>query len=133
MTLRERIVERIESDYGCEAEHLWLKYPNAAVFRHPGSGKWFALMMDVAADRLGLPGAGTALPSAQPVWVVTVKCDPLMRPALLKEPGFLPAYHMNKAQWITILLDGSVPEARILPLVELSYAAVAPRTRKRSV
>lgn len=120
---RTRMMERIASDYGCEAEYLWLKYPNCAVFRHPASKKWFALVMDVQAGKLGLP-------SSETVDVLTLKCDPLMRDSLLTQPGFFPAYHMNKSQWITVLLDGPVKDAKILPLVELSYAAVAPKTRK---
>lgn len=120
---KDRVVEAIETSYGCEAEHLWLKYPNAAVFRHPMSGKWFALLMDVTADKLGLP-------SYEVVWTLTVKCDPLMRQSLASEPGFYPAYHMNKSQWITMVLDGTVEDARILPLVELSYDAVAPKPRR---
>ena len=120
---RARIMERIASDYGCEAEYLWMKYPNCAVFRHPANRKWFTLVMDVQADKLGLP-------SAEALYVLTLKCDPLMREALLTQPGFHPAYHMNKSQWITILLDGPVSDEQILPLVELSYAAVAPKPRR---
>ena len=121
--LKRQLSEAIASAYGCEAEHLWLKYPNYAVFRHPASKKWFAALMDITTDKLGLPGH-------EPVWVLDVKCDPLMIPALLKEPGFYPAYHMSKAQWISVVLDGSIPLERILPLVELSYGAVAPKNRK---
>ena len=145
--IKDAICEAIESAYGCEAEHLWLKYPNCAVFRHHMSGKWFALLMDLRpsqlsagetapardASRASAAGRPDGLPSAEPVvWVLTVKCDPLMRQALLKEPGFFPAYHMNKSQWITVLLDGTVPDERILPLVELSYAAVAPKPKRRT-
>lgn len=35
--------------------------------------------------------------------------------------GFLPGYHMNKQQWITILLDGSVSEAKALDFLDMSY------------
>ncbi len=35
--------------------------------------------------------------------------------------GFLPAYHMNKEHWITILLDGSVEREKIKQLIDLSY------------
>lgn len=121
--MKQRLTEAMENAYGCEAEHLWLKYPNYAVFRHPACGKWFAALMDITADKLGLPGH-------DPVWILDVKCDPVMLPSLLKEPGFYPAYHMSKTQWISVLLDGSVPLERILPLVEMSYDAVAPKGRK---
>lgn len=35
--------------------------------------------------------------------------------------GFFPAYHMNKENWISILLDGTVSADEIKPLLELSY------------
>ena len=35
--------------------------------------------------------------------------------------GFLPGYHMNKQHWITILLDGSVSEAKTLDFLDMSY------------
>lgn len=35
--------------------------------------------------------------------------------------GFLPGYHMNKKYWITMLLDGTVSEAKILDFLDMSY------------
>lgn len=35
--------------------------------------------------------------------------------------GFLPGYHMNKQHWITILLDGTVGESKILDFLNMSY------------
>lgn len=122
MTQRERLTRRLRDAYGAEPEYLWQRYPNSAAFRHPMSGKWFALVMDVPRARLGLPGE-------EIVDVLVVKCDPVMIGALLREPGFLPAYHMSKRQWVSVLLDGSVPDERVIPLLDMSYAAVAPKKR----
>jgi len=122
--LREDVIQHIQDGYGVEPEYLWADTPNAAVFRHPGSRKWFALIMDVAADRLGLPGK-------EMVDVMNVKCGTVMVGSLLSEKGFLPAYHMNKEHWISVLLDGSVAEEQIFPLLELSYDSVAPKRRKK--
>ena len=47
------------------------------------------------------------------------------------QPGFLPAYHMNKQNWISIILDGSVPDDKIFPLLGLSYDSVAPKRRNK--
>ena len=52
--------------------------------------------------------------------------------SLLTEPGFLPAYHMNKTNWISVLLDETVPDEKIFPLLDLSYDSVAPKRRKKS-
>jgi len=120
---RERIQHLIQDTYGTEAEHLWVKYPEFSVFRHPGSRKWYAIIMNVSKNKLGLDGD-------QIVDVLNVKCSPAMIGSLLSEKGFLPAYHMNKSTWISILLDETVPDDAIHPLLDLSYDSVAPK-RKR--
>lgn len=100
--------------YGAEAAHPWAKYPQYAVYRHAG-GKWFALLMEIPREKLGLAGAET-------VAVLNLKCDPLLIGGLRQEAGIYPAYHMNKAHWITVLLDGSVSRERLEGLIEMSYA-----------
>ena len=64
--------------------------------------------------------------------VLNVKCDPILIGSLRREPGFLPAYHMSKDSWISILLDGTVPDDRIMPLLSMSYDFVALHTRARN-
>lgn len=121
---RERITQYIQDAYGTRAEYLWADSPDSAVFRHPASRKWYAIMMRVRPESLGLTGE-------QPLDVMNVKCSAIMTGSLLLENGFLPAYHMNKSHWISILLDGSVSDDQIKPLLELSYNSVAPKGGKR--
>ena len=120
---RERVIRRIQARYGADPEYLWVKYPNTAAFRHPTGKKWFALVTEAAQSKLGMDGE-------QLIDIINVKCDPIMVGSLLAESGFCPAYHMNKTSWISILLDDTLPDDRILQLVELSYDAVAPRRKK---
>ena len=40
---------------------------------------------------------------------------------LRQSAGYLPAYHMNKDSWITIVLDGTVPMKEICDLIDQSY------------
>ena len=42
----------------------------------------------------------------------------------------IPAYHMNKKHWISIILDGSMTEEEIGQLIEDSYALTAPKRRR---
>ena len=53
--------------------------------------------------------------------IMDVKCDPEMTSMIIQTFGFLPGYHMNKQHWITILLDGSVSEAKTLDFLDMSY------------
>ncbi len=124
MGQRERIMEYVQNRYGAEPEHLWAKYPNYVVFRQPASRKWFAVIMDIPRNRLELDGD-------ELVDVMDVKCGPILVGSLLAQDGFVPAYHMSKGTWISVLLDGTVPDEQIFPLLELSYDSVAPK-RKRS-
>lgn len=39
-------------------------------------------------------------------------------------PAIVPGYHLNKRHWITVTLDGSVPDALLRDLLAGSYALV---------
>ena len=120
---RERITQYIRETYGTEAEYLWADSPGSAVFRHPASKKWYAIIMDVPANKLGLSGEDL-------VDVMNVKCGTIMVGSLLAEKGFRPAYHMNKEHWITVLLDGTVEESKVCGLIDVSFAATASKKKK---
>ena len=121
---RERIMRYAQDVFGTEAEYLWADTPDAAVFRHPASRKWYAIIMAVSRSRLGFSGEET-------VDVLNIKCGPILSGSLRMQPGFFPAYHMNKQNWISIILDGSVPDDKIFPLLGLSYDSVAPKRRNK--
>lgn len=115
ISIRQEILEYVSGQYGTKPEYPWMDSPNFAVLRHSDNNKWYGLIMDVAKDRLGLPGNDI-------VDIVNVKCDPAMIGSLRTQEGFLPAYHMNKGHWISILLDGTVEKERIFPLIDRSFA-----------
>ena len=119
---RERLFAHAREEYGVEPEFLWVSTPNCAVLRHQGNRKWFAAVLDVPKSRLGLIGE-------EPVDILDLKLGPVMVGSLLGRQGFLPAYHMNKTHWITVLLDGSVPWEEIEQLLFLSYRATQSRKK----
>ena len=116
----------ISRQYGVSAEYPWAVSPENAVFRHRENKKWFALLLRVTGDKLGCPGTA-------PVWILNVKCDSLMIGSLCSMEGIYPAYHMNKAHWISIAMDDRVPRVLVQDLLDQSYAstAFAPRRQKR--
>lgn len=114
----------ILENYNAESDFPWMKYPNYEVFRHSSNQKWFALIMDVPKEKLGLQEADI-------LEVVNVKCDTRLIGSLRCKPGFFSAYHMNKESWTTVALDGSVPDVEIKLLLDASYDATAPKTRKK--
>ena len=123
---REELEAYILNHYSTEPDYPWTDTPRAAVFRHAGNRKWFALMMEVPRGRLGLPGA-------EPLDLVNFKCDPILIASLRGENGIFPAYHMNKASWITAALDGSVPAETIELLLDVSYELTKPKPRRKPV
>ena len=121
---RTELEEYIRNNYGTEPDYPWIKYPNYGVFRHGSNKKWFAVIMDVPKEKLGLPGE-------EALQVVNFKCDPILLGSLLGEKGFFPVYHMSKASWITAALDGSVADDKMKMLLDMSFEATAPKTRKK--
>jgi predicted DNA-binding protein (MmcQ/YjbR family) len=45
-------------------------------------------------------------------------------------PAVMPGYHMNKKHWITVLMDGSIPDKIVLQWIQDSYDLVASRLTK---
>ena len=111
---KEELTKYIQDVYGAEPEHLWEKYPDTFIFRHQNNRKWFAVVMAVQRDRLGLDGEGC-------VELADLKCGPLLSGSYIGKPGVVPAWHMNKTHWLGVLLDGSAEDALVRELVELSY------------
>ena len=121
---RQTVFDYIKKKYKVSPEYLWRRYAGYAVFRHSDNNKWFALVMDVQADKLGLSGSDY-------VDVINLKVDDLFfRDMIIQENGIMPAYHMNKLHWITVLLDGTVPEEKVFDLIDMSFMATAPAKKK---
>jgi len=56
---------------------------------------------------------------------INLKCDPEKAIQLREEySSIIPGYHMNKKYWNTIFLDGSVPDALLLEMIDHSYDEV---------
>ena len=62
---------------------------------------------------------------------MNVKCDPILSGSLRMQEGYLPGYHMNHDQWLTVLLDGTVPYEEIIPLLDMSYDMTFKMPKKR--
>ena len=105
----------IEEIYGAAGEALFARYPGFRVFRHGSNRKWFAVIMEIPKEKLGLDCGGD-------IRVVNVKCDTRLIGSFRQEQGIFPAYHMSKAHWLTVALDGTVDEEKIKFLLDMSYA-----------
>ena len=119
---RRELRQLIFREYATQPDRPWLQYPDYEVFRHGDNQKWFAVIMDIPKNKLGLDGN-------EKIDVVNFKCEPELVYILRSERGIFPAYHMNKENWLTAALDGSLPEERIRMLLEMSFRLTAPRKK----
>lgn len=123
-SLRQDIVEYIKRKYSSTPEFLWRSYPDYAVFRHQDNRKWFGIIMNVPQAKLGLDQAGSTD-------IIDVKLDDMfLRDSLLRKDGYVPAWHMNKGSWITILLDGTVSLEDVFGWIDLSFQLTASRAKR---
>lgn len=110
----QRYQSDIEQMYHVVGERLFARDPETCVFRHCSNRKWFAVIMQIPRAKLGLCGDGH-------IRILNVKCDPRLIGSFRQEAGIFPAYHMNKAHWLTVALDGTVEDETIRFLLDMSY------------
>ena len=124
---RDTVFTYIKKKYKILPEYPWRRYDDNAVFRHADNKKWFALVMSVQKDKLGLGGD-------EWIDVINLKIDDMFfRDMIIQEDGIMPAYHMNKMHWITVLLDGTVPEDNVFQLIDMSFMATASAKKKEKI
>ena len=111
---RSQLAIYLADTYSTQGEHLFAKYPSFLVFRHNGNRKWFAVIMDIPRKNLGLTGEDE-------ISVVNLKCDTRLIGVFREEAGIFPGWHMNKANWLSVALDGTVEDEKIKFLVDMSY------------
>ena len=121
--MRKAIEKYINDKYNALPEYPWSDNPNYATFKHIDNKKWFALIMDIPYKRVGINKDAI-------VNIINLKGIPEMLGSLRKEPGILPAYHMNKEHWITVLLDGTVPKQKIFDLIDISFDLTSKKDRR---
>lgn len=108
------ILKFAKSEFGDEPEYLWEKYPNYAVLRKQSTKKWYAALMTIPKNKLGLNGN-------EMTEIIDLRFDETELPLKIDGKSFFAGYHMNKKHWITIILDGSVPIDDIFEYIRKSY------------
>ena len=125
--MRQTVSDYINKKYKITPEYPWKTYPEYVVFRHADNKKWFALVMEIDGDKLGLRSVGI-------VNCINLKIGDLyFRDMIIREDGIFPAYHMNKMHWVTVLLDGTVSAERVFSLIDMSYLATASAKKKDKI
>lgn len=126
-TLREKLEEYAKEKYGVESEPLPFNRENYAVYRHADSGRWFAVFITKSRREFGLPGDGDAQ-------IVSLKLrDLLLADFLTQQPGYLRGYPSARWNWISVVLDGTVPLEDVCRWLDESYQATSSKTKNQKV
>ena len=107
-----RIDAFLTEKYGASPEFLWEKFPHFGVYRNRASGKWIAIIMNIAKAKVVVGAEGKAE-------VMNLKLGD-RAPDFLGESVY-PSYHMNHKSWVSVLLDGSLSDALIEEMIAISY------------
>lgn len=70
--------------------------------------------MNVSGSKLGIK-------DDKEIDILDIKARPEHIGSLRKKEGILPAYHMNKEHWISIILSGHLSDKEIFDLLTESY------------
>lgn len=117
------VIEYVKNTYGSDIEFLWEKSPDSAVFRRSDNRKWYGIIMTVPFKRLGVD-------SDEEAEVVNLKASPENIDRIIDSKSVFPAYHMNKKNWFTVVLDGSISDSEIFSFIDDSYFIVAGKSKK---
>ncbi len=89
---------------------------DTTVLRHSDTRKWFGAIIKAPKCKLGLSGDGEAD-------ILNLKCDPALSQGLRDTyQGIIPAWHMNKYHWISVILDSDVDITTLTGLINLSFS-----------
>lgn len=111
-----RIAQYIIKNYNSYPEFLWKKLDGSAVFRNKKNNKWFGIIMDINKNKLDNEN--------KVIEIINVKIREEEKEDILKNKGFYEAYHMNKNNWITIILDETVSDEKIIKMIDNSYILI---------
>lgn len=108
-----RIAKLINEKYDVSPEFLWDFVPDYGVFRNLRSNKWFGIVMNLDKSKIIQTETGE-------VEVLNLKLDNNVSKAL-KIKGIYSPYHSSKKNWVSIILDNTLSDKKIMELVDLSY------------
>ena len=122
-TIRERIDAYVKERYGIDPEILPFSHEDYEIYLHEDTGKWFAVFIVKERGAFGLDGEGTA-----EILCVKPK-DRFFADFLTQQSGYLRGYPSSKWNWISMLLDGTVPYEDICRWLDESYQTTKSKSK----
>lgn len=110
----KEVIQYIQRKYQDKLEYLWEKSPDNAVWRNKVNRKWYGVLLVLSERKLKLE-------SDKIVDVLDLRYQKEKIGELIDHETIFEGYHMNKRNWISIRLDGSVESEKIYRLIDNSY------------
>ena len=111
-----RVNNYIKEKYKDNPEFLWSKFPGYAIYRNKNNKKWYSIIMNISSDKLNK--------EIGEVEILNIKLNEDKIMNLVKKEGFYKAYHMNKKDWISIILNDTIEDKKIFSLIDESYEII---------
>ncbi len=93
---------------------MWDDTPGCGVFRNKDNDKWFGIIMNIPKNKI----VGD---SNTEIEVINIKLDE-KTDELLNKNGIYKAFHMNKKNWVSIILDDTLIDDEIMELIDISVS-----------
>ncbi len=113
------IIRKQVINFCLSLENCYEDYPfhddNWTVIRHKGNNKIFAWIFE----------------REDKIWI-NLKCDLEWRD-LWRDTfeAVIPAFHLNKIYWNSVILDGSVPDSDVMRMIEESYILTKGKNKRK--
>lgn len=108
------IINYVKAKYDNDLEFLWKKSPKNAIWRNQNNRKWYGAVLVISKDKLKIE-------SNEMVEILDLRYKKNDIKNIIDNYKIFPGYHMNKDNWITIILDGRVELEEIYQLIDNSY------------
>lgn len=111
----KKLIAYVRGKYANELEFLWKKFPDNAIWRRADNKKWYGALLTVSKRKLGIDAEDAAE-------IIDLRIQPEKMEMLIDNERYFPGWHMNKRNWYTMILDGSVPIEEIQYRIDESYS-----------
>lgn len=109
----KEIIKYVKDQYNDDLEYLW-KNSKTAIWRNKKNNKWYGLMLVVEESKLSIE-------SNKLIEALNLRYQKSNIDSIIDNKKIFKGYHMNKKNWITIPLDGSMDIKKIYELIDNSY------------
>ena len=113
------IISYIKDKYNDELEFLWEKFDNNAIVRRKDNRKWYALFGIIELNKLGID-------SNKEVEILNIRNN---KENIIDNETIFLGYHMNKKNWISIILNNNISTKDIINLLDNSYILAKERVK----